>query len=47
MATVEFHYTEDEGDRLRCTVQVKGTRPVVSITRTESWHFESVLVTHL
>jgi hypothetical protein len=27
----------DYGDRLRCTVQVKGTRPVVSITRTESW----------
>lgn len=27
----------DYGDRLRCTVQIKGTRPVVSITRTESW----------
>lgn len=27
----------NEGDRLRCTVQVKNTRPVVHVTRTESW----------
>jgi hypothetical protein len=27
----------DCGDRLRCTVQVKDSRPVVSLTRTESW----------